>query len=258
MSVLEIWGIVRLTYRQAEGRRIQNAILCLTYLVALPVTLGLIWFCLKAHGTNAATALAAGSVAAALFTVYLRGRLVRKMYLLSASFLRTDRDGDIPVPDALALLSGELASLSAVWAVFAVMLSPAYLCLRRGIIYYSLSSDRKGFLLLLAASMLLAAGGAIFALVTSSRLYCAEYLWLSGNCAGMPSALDCSWELTRGSGGDILRLQFLSLFCGISVAALCRLNFSQKLLRQKGLPSAKELHLEITRDRYGEQHLEIV
>ena len=258
MSVPEIMGIIRLTYRQAESRRIKNAVLCLKYIFALAVTLACIWFCLTADGTPLKTATALCAAGAALTAVLLRGMLMREMYLLSESFLRTSSDGIVPAPGLIALLWGELAYLSVIWTVFAVMLSPAYFCLRFGIHYYSLSADRRGFMLLLAAAMLLAAGGAIFAAATTARLNCAEYLWLSGKCGGLPSALDSSWELTRGSCGDMLRLKVFSLFCGISVSALCKINFSQKLFRQKGLSSADGLYIELVRDSQGRQHWELV
>ena len=35
MSVLELLGIIRLTFRQAEGRRVKNAVLCLKYIFLL-------------------------------------------------------------------------------------------------------------------------------------------------------------------------------------------------------------------------------
>ena len=138
------------------------------------------------------------------------------------------------------------------------MLSPSFLCFRFGLSYYSLSSDKNGFMLLLAASMLLAAGGMIFASVTAERLSCAEYLWVSGKCSCMTSALNCSWELTRDNGSDALRLALLSFFFGLPISALCKMNLSRKLIRKKGLPSSEGLFLEFSRDQYGELHLEIV
>lgn len=257
MSALEILGIIRLTYRQAENRRVKSAVLCLKYILSLAATFACVRFCLTADGTALQTAIALCASAAALIAVLFRGMMLREMYLLSQSFLRISDDGIVPTPGLFPLLFGELAYLSAIWTVFAVMLSPAYFCLRYGIHYYSLSADRRGFMLLLASSMLLTAGGTIFASVTAARLSCAEYLWMSGKCTGMPSALDSSWELTRGSCGDMLMLKSLSLFCGITVSARCKFNLSHKLFRQKGLPSADGPILELVQDSQGEQHWEI-
>lgn len=257
MSVLELLGIIRLTFRQAEGRRVKNAVLCLKYIFLLLATAVTVWLGLHAHGTTAKSVFVIGAVAAALITFLRRGILAREMCLLSESFLRTSEGETIPAPAFPALLSGEIVYLAAKWTVLTAMLTPAFLCLRYGIIYYSLSSDRRNFMLLLASSLLLAASGTIFAAVLSARLSCAEYLWISGRCAGMPSALECSWALTRGSGGEVLRLCFLSFFCGLTVSFLCKVRLSQKLLRQKGLPSPVGLHLEIARDRCGKQRLEI-
>ena len=163
----------------------------------------------------------------------------------------------IPCPGIPATLSFELACLAAAWSVNFVLMSPAYICLRFGIRYYSLSAHRQGFMLLLAAASLLAAGGALFAAVIRSRLSCAEYLWLCGRCKGALSALDCSWYLSEGSCGDLLRLKWLSLLFAPALSHLCAMNFSQKLLRRNGMPSRNALRIELIRDIRGEQFLEL-
>ena len=258
LSLLELSGTLHLSYRQAEGRRAAIAFLCLKYMLSLGAVLAAGWLYVVADGGRPATTTALCAVIAALTAVATRGALAREMYLLSAGFLRAHSEGSLPRPDLPVILSGELVLLAVRGVVSVLMMSPAFLCLRSGIRYYSLSADRRGFMLLLAASALLAAGGMIFAAVIRARLGCAEYLWLSGQCPHMLSALDGSWELTCGSGGDMLRLRLLSSFSAPGMSALCAMNFSQYLLRVKGLPDPGGLRVRLVRDFYGEQRLEIV
>ncbi len=258
MRLLELFGTIKLSYRQAEGRRFAIAVLCLKYIASLAAAAAAFWLFAASDQGRADVALAFCAVAAALIAVCMRGLMVREMYLLSVGFLREEDVRGLPRPGIPALLSGELAYLAAIATVCVFMLSPAFLCLRFGIQYYSLSADRGGLMLLFASAILLAAGGVIFAAVIRARLGCAEYLWLSGNCSYMLTALDSSWELTRGDCGDMLRLHGLSVFAAPGIACLCEMNYSQRLLRRKGLPSSGSLYIEMICDRSGEQRLELV
>ena len=257
MSLPELFGLIKLSYRQAEGRRINTVVLCLKYIASLFLAAALLLFSTGSPGFSQRAALTAAAAAAGLFAVCMRGILIREMYLTSEGFLRHGCRNPIPCPGIPATLSFELACLAAAWSVNFVLMSPAYICLRFGIRYYSLSAHRQGFMLLLAAASLLAAGGALFAAVIRSRLSCAEYLWLCGRCKGALSALDCSWYLSEGSCGDLLRLKWLSLLFAPALSHLCAMNFSQKLLRRNGMPSRNALRIELIRDIRGEQFLEL-
>ena len=258
MRLLELFGTIKLSYRQAEGRRFAIAVLCLKYIASLVAVAVAFWlFAASDHGC-AAVALAFCTLAAALIAVCMRGLMVREMYLLSERYLRSGEENRIPRPALTALVSGELVYLAVIRTVTVVMLSPAYVCLRYGLTYYSLSADRLGFVLLLSAAALLAAGGLLFDAAIGARLSCAEYLRLSGQCRDMLSALDTSWELSRGGCGDLLRLRFISLPCAPGLSHLCLINYSQRLIRRKGLPSSDGLRVEIVCDAYGEQHLELI
>lgn len=257
MSVLELIGIIKLSYRQAEGRRMKHAVLCLKTILSLAAFGTFSLICLRESGSSIHIPLAVCAAATALISVCFRGMIRREAYLLSVGFLHTGGDGRLQAPDILSLLSAELVCLAAKWTVSAVMLSPACICLRFGIRYYSLSADRRGFMLLLAAALLLAAGGAIFAAVTRTRMCCAEYLWMSRECGGMLSAIDCSWELTSGSCGELLRLKCLSLFCGMSIASLCEMNFSKRLMKLNRSRLERGIYMEIISDSRGQQHIEL-
>lgn len=258
MSVPELFGIIKLSFRQAEGRRVNVAVLCLKYIASVCVAGAMTGLFLLSERTGVRAALMAACAAGLLLAVSMRGVLLREMYLLSERYLRSGEENRIPRPALTALVSGELVYLAVIRTVTVVMLSPAYVCLRYGLTYYSLSADRLGFVLLLSAAALLAAGGLLFDAAIGARLSCAEYLRLSGQCRDMLSALDTSWELSRGGCGDLLRLRFISLPCAPGLSHLCLINYSQRLIRRKGLPSSDGLRVEIVCDAYGEQHLELI
>ena len=258
MTLSELLGTIKLSYRQAECRRFAIAVLCLKYISSIAVTCVAFWFLLHSRGVRQMAVLTAFSVAAAMIAVYVRGTIATEMYLSSENYLSDGKENRRYLPGIPALLSGELVYLAAVFTVRTVMLFPAYLCLKSGIRYYSLSSDRQGFMLLTASAILLAAGGIIFAAVISARLGCAEYLWLDMQCPDMLSALDCSWQLTYGDAGDILRLRIMSFLLAPGIGRLCEMNYSQRLLRCKGMPATDGLRLELWCDLRGEQHLELV
>lgn len=255
---MSVGGMIQLSFRQAEGRRFRGAVLCLKYLASLALALAAVFLWIKAEGTPARTGYAALSAAASVAAVFGRGAVIRAAYLASSRYLRVGGSQTASADGFLRLLCGEAAYLAACAAVTAAALSPSYICLRAGIRYYRLSSERGHFMLLLAASLLLAAGGMIFACVIRTRLGCAEYLWLSGRTNSMLDALDASWELTRGNSGDFIRLRFLSFFFGASVSALCRMNYTEHLLRNASTPSEKEIYVELVCNPQGEQHLELL
>lgn len=256
MTLSELLGIIKLSYKQAEGRQMNIAILCLQSILflSLPAAVPLVFLIARKEHTGFAMAAVAFS---ALMAVCLRGTLVRRMFLLSEGFLREGKADSLPAPDMVALLSGELVYLAVVCTVTVFFMLPAVVCLRFGIKYYSLSGDQSGLMLLTSSALLFAAGGIIFAAVVKARLGCAEYLWLKRKCPDMLSALDCSWELTRGSGGDLLRLRLISLLSAPGIPFLCGMNLSHRLLRSKGLPSSEGLRLETFRDVWGEERIEL-
>lgn len=258
LSMLELFGTIKLSYRQAENRRVRIAVLCLKYIASLTAMAAAFGYYIESAEGYVQLAAAACAVVAILIAVCMRGILLRDMYLLSEGFLRNGTEDDLLRPGIPALLSGELVFLAALSTVIVLMLSPAYICLDFGIKYYSLSADRGGFMLLFFAALLLASGGMIFAIVIRARLGCAEYLRMSGQCPDMLSALDCSWELTRGDCGDILRLSLLSALFAPGIGHLCSMNYSQKLLRSKGMPDSDGLRIEIICNSRGERHLELV
>lgn len=254
---LSILGMIKLSYRQAEGRRATTAVLCLKYIVLLALAASVGFICLRTDDTRETALLIACLVAAAVFAVAVRGMIQREAYTISSEFLRCESDGRLFTPDLPELLGAELAYLAALRTVNVVMLSPSYICLRAGITYYSLSADRRGFMLLLGAAILLAAAGAIFSAVICTRLCAAEYLWISGQCDNMLLALDTSWELTRNSWGCLLRLRAFSPFCG-AWASLVRMNASSALLSREGLPGSHALCIELMSDDRGEQHIQLI
>ena len=256
MSVLELIGIIKLSYRQAEGQRLKDAVLCLKYILSMAAVFAFTWLCLRESG-KASILLAVVAAGAALIAVGLRGFIRREAYQMSVGYLRPQENEKLRIPGIPALLSGELVFLATVWTVNAVMMSPAFICLRYGIRYYSLSSDRNCCMLLLAAAFLLTAGGLIFSAVTSARMGCAEYLWFSGQCSDMLFALDCSWELTAGQCGDMLRLRWLSLFCDPLMTPLCEMNYSHRLMKRNETDVPRGIYVEIIRDARGEQFIEL-
>lgn len=215
-------------------------------------------FLTVSHGKREAVIAACLAVSAFLTAVCMRGILSREMYLLSVGYLTETKDGSIPRPGIPALMSAELVRLAAVWTVRAFMLAPAFVCFRFGARYYSLSADRDGLMLMTAAALLLAAGGVLFSAVIRSGLACAEYLWMHGECRDMLSALDGSWELTRGDCGDMLRLIYLSFFSAPGISGLCVMNFSHHLLLRKGMPPSDGPHLKLVCNGRGEQQIEII
>lgn len=257
---MSVTGIIKLSHIQAEGRRGKIAVLCLKYILSLAVTAVFIAMIFLRNSPNpdVLPLLTVCVVLTAVLAAGLRGTLHREMYRISEEYLRCDDDGAIPLPSASQLLGGELACIAAGFTVMAIMLAPSYICLRTGIEYYALSSERRVFMLMLASAICLLLGGVIFAAVVNARLYCAEYLWLRGECSNMLSALDRSWEITRDEWGDILRLKLTTPFCGCALSALNKMNASQSILRRNANHSTCELHIGILSDSNGEQRIELI
>ena len=228
------------------------AALCLVYFFALCLML------LSPALSHAFFPGTDGTVFAALLiaAVCVKGLLVREAFALSQGFLK-ERGEDGFLPPVTACVAGQLADTAFLLTSDILLLAPSALCLRTGIGYYSLSADRRGFMLLLAASLLLAAGGFLFSRVVKCRVGCAAFLRLSGRCGGVP-AMDASWELTRGEGGGMLRLSLASTLLGPLLSALCMANVSANLLRQKGDVSPHGLKVGLIRDARGELSVELL
>lgn len=251
-------GILKLSTSQAECRHAKNAVLCLKYIVMLSLTALLAATAVQSGSHALKAVLTVCAVLGAVITAGLRGSLHCQMYRISEGYLRCPEDGEVMLPSFIQLMTSQLVYAAAVWTVNAVMLSPSYLCLRAGIQYYSLSSERTVFMLMLGAALCLAAGGAIFAAVIRARLTCAQYLWFCGECAGMLSAIDRSWELTQPFWGELLRLAIASRFCGAALGSLNTMNASQTVLRQSHPYSDSELEIDIFSDTAGEQHIDLI
>ena len=253
--VLTVRGILKMTFRQvrqAEGRRLKAVALCLLYFLALGLAvLSPALFHARFAGLN-------GALFAALLiaAVCVKGFLSREAFALSQAYLN-DRKELLPLPPLAAAVAGELTDAAFLLTADLLLLAPSALCLRTGIGYYSLSADRRGLMLLLAASLLLAAAGFLFSRVVRCRISCAAFLRLHGGRGGLP-AIDASWELTRGDGGQMLRLSLAAALCGPFLSALCMANASGILLRRKGDLSPRGLKVGLIRDARGELSVELL
>jgi hypothetical protein len=246
--VLTVRGMLKLSFRQAEGRRLKAAVLCLVYFFAL----GLMFF------SPALFPALGGAVFAALLiaAVCVKGVLVREAFALSQGFLNERRE-ELPLPPLPAAVAGELNDAAFLLSSDVLMLVPSALCLRTGVGYYSLSSDRRGLMLLLAACLLLASAGFLFSRVIKCRVSCASFLRLSGRRGGV-TAIDASWELTRDDGGRLLRLSLVSAFFGPFMSALCMANAAAALCRVKGDIPPRALKVGLVRNTRGELSVELL
>ena len=71
MRLLELFGTIKLSYRQAEGRRFAIAVLCLKYIASLAAAAAAFWLFAASDQGRADVALAFCAVAAALIAVLL-------------------------------------------------------------------------------------------------------------------------------------------------------------------------------------------
>lgn len=252
-------GMIKLSYRQAESSPINSAALCLKYITAIGVAAAAFVLWLRNHRGSESVAYLGCSAVATLATVYFRTSFVQQMYEMTARYLHTEREISAVKPNVVQLFGFGTALLAVKSVVWLVMLLPAAFCLHTGMISYSLSGEREQLLLMLNAALCLVAGGSIFAAIILARLGCAEYLFFSGQCGSVLSALDDSWLITRGEGGQMLLMNGLPRLCGLRLSALCRLNMAEKLTLNylgNGVPS--ELSFELRRDSLGEQRIELI
>ena len=103
MSVPELFGIIKLSFRQAEGRRVNVAVLCLKYIASVCVAGAMTGLFLLSERTGVRAALMAACAAGLLLAVSMRGVLLREMYLLSERYLRSGEENRIPRPALTAL-----------------------------------------------------------------------------------------------------------------------------------------------------------
>lgn len=252
-------GMIKLSYCQAESSSINAAALCLKYITAIGVSVAVFVMWLRNHDDNEGAALLGCSAVAVLTAVYLRASFMQKMYEISSHYLRTEGEISPIKPNFAQLFGFGMALLAVKCVVWLVMLLPAAFCLRTGAVSYSLSGEREQFMLMLNAALCLAASGVIFASIVLARFGCAEYLFFSGECESVFSALDCSWLITRGAGGDMLTIRLLPSLHGVHIAALSRLNLAEKLAGEYvGRSASKELYVVLLPDGRGEQRFDLM
>ncbi len=249
---MPVAGIIRLSIRQAEGRRCRIAAFCLLYLLSLAGTL------LAAVGSARMARMVPIAAAGLPVSAALRGVLTRELYLLASRYLAPGGNGGGGKPSVFFAAAGEAGMAALRLAADAALLVPAWVTFRAGVRYYSLSGDRNGFLLLLAASMLLGGAGLLFALLLRCRLSCAVFLRLSGNCPGTAAAIDGSWELTRGRCADLLRLRLLTLPGGPGLRELAVMNAASALLRAHGTPKPRSVRVGLVPGARGGLEVELL
>lgn len=252
-------GMIKLSYRQAESSSIHSSALCLKTITAAAVSAAIFVMWLRnPHGTEGA-ALLVCSAAAALMAVYFHTAFMQEMYEIAARYLRTEQECFHVKPNFVQLFGFGIAWLAVKCIVWSVMLLPAAFFLHTGAVSYSLSGEREQFMLMVIAALCLTVCGMIFAAILLARLGCVEYLFFSGECNSIFSALDCSWLITRGESGEMFLINWLPRLCGMRLSALSRLNIAEKLTRQyvhNFTPS--ELYFELKRDSFGEQRIELI
>ena len=252
-------GMIKLSYRQAESAPSNAAALCLKYIIAVGVAAAAFVLWLRNRDGGESAAYLGCSAVAALTAVYFRTSFVQRMYEMTAQYLHTDGECFHGKPNVIQLFGFGTALLAVKCMVWLLLLLPAAFCLHIGMVSYSLSGEREQLLLMLNAALCLAAGGSLFAAIILARFGCAEYLFFSGQCGSVFAALDDSWLITRGEGGQMLLMSGLPNLCGMRLSALCRLNMAEKLTRNyldKGVPS--EFSITLRRDSLGEQRLELI
>lgn len=251
-------GMVKLSYCQAESSHINSAALCLKYITAAAVSAAAFVVWLRNYGNGEGAALLVCSALAALIAVYFHTSFMQKMYEVSSHYLRSEREISHVRPNPVQIFGFGSALLAVKCSVWLIMLLPAAFCLRTGAVSYSLSGEREQFLLMINAALCLTVSGTVFAMIILSRFGCAEYLFFSGECDSVFSALDCSWLITRDEGGEAMMIHLLPSLFGAHIAVLSRLNLSEKLARKYSTQKApKELYVELIPDGRGEQRFDL-
>lgn len=254
-------GIIKLSHCQAESAQVSHA-LCLKYILAAAVAA--VAFVLWLHNTGGReeTVLLTCAAVAALAAVCLRTAFVRDMYGVTACFLHTDAEIPPVKPNVVETFGFGIALLAVKCAVWLLLLLPAVWCLREGALAYALSGEQNQLLLMLNAALCLTVSGCLTALMVTARFGCAEYLFFSGACGSVVSALDRSWLLTREACGEMATVRFLSRPHGATIGVLSCLNFAAKLAREfsehAGCNAPREWCVELVRDGRGGQQLDLI
>ena len=254
-------GMIKLSYCQAESAQIGYA-LCLKYILPAAVAAAAFVLWLRNSADGEGIVLLFCAAVAALAAIYLRTAFVRDMYSVAASFLRTEKEIPSMKPNIIETFGFGLSLMAIKCVVWLLLLLPAVCCLREGTLAYGLSGERGQLLLMLNAALCLTVSGSLTALMVTARFGCAEYLFFSGACGSVVSALDSSWLLTREWGGEMAAIRFLSRPHGATVAILSRLNLAAKLTRDFSEHGAqnvlREWCVELVRDGRGEQRLDLI
>lgn len=252
-------GIIKLSHYQAEGRRSECAVLCLKYIICVVTAAAIFILWIKNYGNSNSSVFIFAAFFAAVLSIYFRTSLHYNVYRLSACYLRRKCDVHLLHPTGTQLFSGAIMLLALKCTVILFMLSPSAICLFWGMHSFSLSGEREHFILMLGASVCMFMSGIIFAAVIMARFDCAEYLFFSGKCNSVFSAVDTSWTITEGSSGDIILMKLCLIFRGISMASLSRINLSAKLAKAYfDKNSSNELCCELRQNQYGEQSVDLI
>lgn len=223
-------GYIRLANRQAEGRRMEIAALCLSYWAVAAICAGLTVWRLHIPDGALRPLTAAGAVIAGVCAVCLRTVMRYRVFRVGDDYLRMKRRG--VCPGRVPLLGFGAGYAAAVCSAVLLCVTPAFCCFAAGAHYYIRSGRRGLTLLLVGASALLLAGGVVAAAVVAARWSCAEYFFFSGRCGGTAAALDASWTATREEAGRMLLLAGLAAVCGWGVASLSGFAFARRLVEQ--------------------------
>lgn len=252
-------GMIKLSYCQAESSNVNSVALCLRYITIAAVSVAAFVMWMRNYSDRESLPLLVCSALGVLTALYFRTSFMQKMYETSASYLHSAHDISHIKPNPVQMFGFGSVLLAVKCSVWLVMLFPAAFFLRTGAVSYSLSGEREQFLLMINAALCMTISGAVFAMIIISRFGCAEYLFFSGECDSVFSALDCSWIITRGEGGDMLIIHLLPMLFGMHISALSRLNLSKKLAKEYADRKApEELYVELVKDGRGEQRLDLV
>lgn len=252
-------GIIKLSHYQAEGKRNEFAVLCLKYIICAVAAAAIFVLWLRNYGNSKSRFLILGAAAAAALSIYFRTLLHHRMYKLSACYLKRKREILLTEPTGVQLFGCGITLLSLKCTVILLMLSPAAMCFYFGMHSFSLSGDREQFMLMIGASMCMIPSGIIFAAVLLVHFNCAEYLFFSGKCNSVFSALDTSWLIMDGNCSDGILLWFSLIIRGITLSSLSRINLAEKLTQEyldKKLSA--ELYCELRQNQYGEQSVDLM
>lgn len=239
-------GIIKLSRHQAEGRRSEFAPLCLKYIMCIISAAAAFAVWLKNYNTAYGYMLIAAAAVIFLLSIYLRTLLDYRIYHMSASYLKRASDNEHAEPTGVQLFGFGIMLLSVKAVVILLLISPAVLCFKFGMHHFALSGERGQFMLMLGASLCLLLSGIIFAAIVPARFNCAEYLFFSGQCDSVFSALESSWIITRGSCGESLILQSRLILCGMILSTLSKINLSARLIKNLDKGSRGDLYFELS------------